>query len=135
MPIRNTEQQLVHIYYTLFLQVHSAADPCTCHGNWSNYAEPKPFSSVKPGMCWSCFIHFYCGGSDTEHRWRCSTKVVWSSKPWGPVSASWGPDSRKSLKAVLPLYKELFKFEDITKMEANFFLGGGIIHFCKVHLL
>jgi hypothetical protein len=30
------------------LQVHSAADPFTSHGNGSNYSEPKPFSGVKP---------------------------------------------------------------------------------------
>jgi hypothetical protein len=31
-----------------FLQVHNAAEPFTSHGNWINYAEPKPFSWVKP---------------------------------------------------------------------------------------
>jgi hypothetical protein len=36
------------IFITLFLQVHSAAEPRTRHGNVRNYAEPKPFSRVKP---------------------------------------------------------------------------------------
>jgi hypothetical protein len=33
-PIRNTKQQLDHIYY----------NPFASHGNVRNYAEPKPFS-------------------------------------------------------------------------------------------
>ncbi len=37
------------IFITLFFsEVHSAAEPFTSHGNVRNYAEPKPFSSVKP---------------------------------------------------------------------------------------
>jgi hypothetical protein len=42
-PIRNTEQQSGHIYYTLFLQVYSIAGPLTSHSKLCNYAQPKPF--------------------------------------------------------------------------------------------
>jgi hypothetical protein len=31
-----------------FAQVHSAAEPCTSHGNLRNYAKAKPFSWIKP---------------------------------------------------------------------------------------
>jgi hypothetical protein len=44
---RNTEQQQSdHIYYTLFLLVHSAAAaaPFTSPSNIYNCAKPKPFS-------------------------------------------------------------------------------------------
>jgi len=34
-----------------FLQVHSATEPFTSHGNVRNYAEPKLFSLVKPAYC------------------------------------------------------------------------------------
>ncbi len=47
--------------------MYTIAVPFTSHHKLSNYAEPKPFSSVKPA-CWL----FICAGSHTEHHWRCS---------------------------------------------------------------
>jgi hypothetical protein len=45
---RNTEQHLDPIYYTLFLQVHTAlAAPFTRHGKLCNYSKPKPFCCAK----------------------------------------------------------------------------------------
>jgi len=46
-PIRNTEQQLDHIYYTVFLY-SAAAVPRTSHDHLRNYDEAKPFSGFKP---------------------------------------------------------------------------------------
>jgi hypothetical protein len=42
--IGNIEQQLDHIYYTLFSGAQRCAEPCSSHGNGRNYAEQKPFS-------------------------------------------------------------------------------------------
>ncbi len=72
-PIRNTEQQLDHIYYTLLcmctpLQQRLVPATVTC----PNYVEPKLFSWVKPVQFGIFFAHSYCAWSHTEHRWRCS---------------------------------------------------------------
>jgi hypothetical protein len=68
-----------------FLQVHSAAEPFTSHGNLWNYAEPKLFSWVKPAYMLGYIHPFYCAGSHTEHCWRCSKlefTSVESLTPW-----------------------------------------------------
>jgi hypothetical protein len=44
-PIRNTEQQLDHIYYTLFCMCTPLQQRLVpAHGNLPNYVEPKLFS-------------------------------------------------------------------------------------------
>jgi hypothetical protein len=60
-PIRNTEQQLDHIYYTRFcMSTTTLAAPFTNPGNLGNYVEPKSFSSPKPMHTrWIVFIQFF----------------------------------------------------------------------------
>jgi len=51
-PIRNTEQQLDHNYYTLFLQVHSAAAAaCTSHGNLIQLCSAKTIFLSQTDIC------------------------------------------------------------------------------------
>jgi len=57
-PIRNTEQQLDHISYTLFSRCNAAAAPFTSHGYMRKNAKPKPFSS-QTDINWIFFIEFY----------------------------------------------------------------------------
>jgi hypothetical protein len=46
--MRNTEQHVDYIYYTLFCRWTAPAAPRSTHGNVRSHAEPKPFSWVKP---------------------------------------------------------------------------------------
>ncbi len=74
-PIRNTEQQSDHTYYTLFSAgAHRRCcalkqPPQTVH---AVMLSQNPFSLSQAGMFWLFFIQLYCGGLHTEHRWRCS---------------------------------------------------------------
>jgi hypothetical protein len=99
-PIRNTEQQVEHVHtlysvralhcYYAFYQPRNYAEhaimPSTQLCRARNYAEPKPtylgflhpilLSRVtywaKTDLPWLSSSNFYCPGSHTEQRWRCS---------------------------------------------------------------
>jgi hypothetical protein len=57
-PIRNTEQQLDHISYTLFSRWSAAAAPFTSHGYMCKNAKPNPFSWAKPTYIGSSSSNF-----------------------------------------------------------------------------
>jgi hypothetical protein len=71
-PIRNTEQQLDHIYYTRFcMSTTTLAAPFTNPGNLGNYVEPKSFFPhpnlcTQVGLSSSNFSNFTSAGSHTE---------------------------------------------------------------------
>ncbi len=59
-PIRNTEQQSDHIFYTLFCRcTELLPSPFTSHCKRYNYAEPKPFSCIFMGQT-AIFLTFRC---------------------------------------------------------------------------
>jgi hypothetical protein len=74
-----------------FLQVHSTAGPRTSHGNLRNYPEAKTtifLSQTGTGSIF--FIHLYCAGSHTEHRWDALYSTACSSISLTQISSeSW----------------------------------------------
>jgi len=68
-PIRNTDQQSDHIYYTLF-----------CTRLLWNYTEPKPFSWARPAYV-DIFSSKFSVQDNTEHRWRCSNRPTTGNFP------------------------------------------------------
>ncbi len=77
-PIRNTQQQLDHIYYTLFYRCTvllrlslPAMAMCTIMGSQNHFPNQTGMHTL------DFFIQFYCAGSHIEHRWRCSNKRMW----------------------------------------------------------
>ncbi len=81
-PMRNTEHQVDQIYYTLFCRctalLRLLPDMVTCAIRLSQKHFPE---SNRSG--WISFIHFYCAGSHTEHRWRCSYPLSDGPHEWG----------------------------------------------------
>jgi len=67
-PIRSTEQQSDHIYYTLFCRSTMLLRPLPATANWVILLS-------QTSMFWLFFIQFYCARAHAEQCWRCSK--VW----------------------------------------------------------